>query len=538
MPSCNLLSEQWLPVVTVDGESELLSLGDVFRHARGLRCLQGEAPIVTAALYRLLLAFLHRVHEGPATEGEWAELWRNGVDTGRLDAYEAAHRDEFWLLGGERPFFQCPELADVPPKPATHLLLYRAKGNNTTLFDHATDEERPDLPADAAARWLVTVQAFDTGGTKTPYRPGGTKSSKAGLGNYFGTVLLEGATLWETLLLNAVVYDPPGGRPLATTTPGDRAIWEREHPPGPAPVASAFPQGWVDLLTWPSRRILLHSKEKDGRVYVDGAVVAPGTQLGAELIEIEAMAAFRRRGGKKLIYDPVRLEMLRGVWRHATDLLLPARAVGERRRPQTIDEVARLVDLRFLDERKAVTLRVFGQKLMSNPGAVEYWSEEALPIKLALLRAQDTGWNLEQLLGRAVKLADAVGDELQRTVVNYHEGLRSRFDRRKHQSFLAERYWPRLDAEFALLLSDLGDLVTRYEPDSPEGREESRGLFERWRRHVDTTAKEAVGAWIDEFPGGSPRQILEVARAEMIFLGALNDLTDVYRHEIRQYTGS
>ncbi|MFC3997439.1 type I-E CRISPR-associated protein Cse1/CasA [Nocardiopsis sediminis] len=536
MPSFNLLSSRWISAVTLDGKPDLLSLSDVLRNANDLRCVQGEAPIVTAALYRLLIAFLHRVHQGPASEEEWAELWANGVDAERLEAYEAAHWDEFWLLGGDRPFHQCPDLADVPWKPATHLVLYRAKGNNTTLHDHTTDDEWPAFPPDAAARWLVTLQTFDTGGTKTPCRPGGVKSSKAGPGNYFGTVLLEGETLWETLLLNTVVYDPGAGRPLATTTPQDRAIWEREQPPGPEPIAKAFPKGWVDLLTWPSRRILLHGEGEDRRVNVDGVVVAPGTELGVELHTVEAMAAFHKREDKKLTYDPVRLEILRGVWRHATDLLLPAQERGGRRRPQTIEEVAWLVQLGYLDERKTVTLRVFGQKLMPNPGAVEYWSEDALPIKLALLRVHDE-WNLEQLFGRAVTLADAVGRELDRMVANYHEGLRSRFDARKYRSFLAERYWPRLDAEFALLLHDLSELVIRIEPEALDGWVEIRRLFERWGRYVGVTARAAVHTWIDDFPGGSPRQVLEAARAEMILVGALNKLSDAYQHEIRQFTG-
>ena len=53
---------------------------------------------MTAALYRLLLAFLHRVHEGPTSEAQWEHLWTHGVDIACLSEYEESHREAFWLL--------------------------------------------------------------------------------------------------------------------------------------------------------------------------------------------------------------------------------------------------------------------------------------------------------------------------------------------------------------------------------------------------------------------------------------------------------
>lgn len=50
------------------------------------------------------------------------------------------------------------------------------------------------------------LQAYDTGGTKTPFDK--KNESKRGLGNRFGCVLVEGRDLHETLLFNTVQYHP------------------------------------------------------------------------------------------------------------------------------------------------------------------------------------------------------------------------------------------------------------------------------------------------------------------------------------------
>ncbi|MCZ9339614.1 type I-E CRISPR-associated protein Cse1/CasA, partial [Streptomyces sp. TRM76130] len=70
-----------------------------------------------------------------------------------------------------------------------------------------------------------------------------------------GCVLVEGASLHETLLLNMQLYQPEAELPPRTTAQ-DRPVWEASQPPNPEPDARA-PLGWTDLLSWPSRRILL-----------------------------------------------------------------------------------------------------------------------------------------------------------------------------------------------------------------------------------------------------------------------------------------
>ena len=56
---------RWLPVMPRDGtQVEEVSLAGLLCHARRYRCLAGSTPTVTAALYRVVLALIHRVY-GP-----------------------------------------------------------------------------------------------------------------------------------------------------------------------------------------------------------------------------------------------------------------------------------------------------------------------------------------------------------------------------------------------------------------------------------------------------------------------------------------
>ena len=63
-PSFDLIHERWIPCITPGGQTEELGLQDVLVNAHRLQEVYDESPLVTAALYRLLLTILHRIHCG------------------------------------------------------------------------------------------------------------------------------------------------------------------------------------------------------------------------------------------------------------------------------------------------------------------------------------------------------------------------------------------------------------------------------------------------------------------------------------------
>ncbi|MFE7650203.1 type I-E CRISPR-associated protein Cse1/CasA [Streptomyces phaeoluteigriseus] len=508
----NLLTEPWLPVVRLDGTREEVGLAQALSQAARYRRLVGTTPTMTAALHRLLLALVHRVYR-PLDGARWSELWQAKASGGLPQPELAVYRDDFGprfeLFDPDRPFFQCPALDNAPASTAK-IVAYRATGSNRTLFDHTTADQRPALVPQEAARWLVTTQAYDTSGTKQPYRT--QRTAEGGLGNRFGCVLVEGSTLHETLLLNMQLYQPEAERPLGTSA-RDRPVWEAP-PPDPEPDARA-PLGWTDLLTWPSRRILLTATTTDsGATLVDGVVLTPGTRMEGNLTDHEAMTAYRRpwlKGGKQGDLKPVTLDELRGVWRHSQELLLSSdprwwntwrsrqHAKGplpaqepQRQRPAALDHIADLVEDELIAEDTVYTLRIFGQQLGDQGGDTYAWFEEAVPAPVALLRAESA--RVGYIIGYAVSLATDLGEQLKsmerQYSASFHRELTKDQDRKPTD--LEMRYWPRLAAPFATFLRELGEAVR-------QGTSESEPA-ERWGQAASDLADKTAWQWLQQAP--------------------------------------
>ncbi|PRX43584.1 CRISPR-associated Cse1 family protein [Prauserella shujinwangii] len=508
-----LAEEPWLPVVDLRGHAFSVGFRELLTRAHELRWLDAEAPPVTAALHRLLIALLHRVLDGPAHHDEWARWWKEpALPADRIAAYLDEHAGELDLFDPRRPFLQCPALGQLAPRSAAQLVHFRSVGNNVTLFDKTIATDTLRLSPAEAARWLVTVQCYDPGGLKTPFTK--TKHSQSALGNRFGMVLVEGNTLKETLLLNTCRYDPAADLPWrsADAAGGDRPAWEAE-PDGPEPD-ERLPRGWLDLLTWPSRRVLLHPAT-DGTGLVDGAVITPGTTLKGELHNIELMVAFGRQPTRSARstkepppWSPVRLHELRGVWRHARTMLLDEDQLVHHR-PRALDEVAERVQEDVLSRHQVFTIRVFGQQLDdSGGGSVYAWLQEQLPAPAALLAARRP--EVGPVLGSCVALADHLGNALtglatacRRAFHAEHPPAAKRAAQRNVGP--AQDYWPRLPSPFATLLLDLGTAEEAETTPKPPVRQ--------WRDTVHRLATETADQLVAQLRERQGRHLYEISGA-------------------------
>lgn len=542
----DLWTEPWLPLQRPDGTMTEVGLAQALGEAGRYRRLVGSTPTMTAALHRLLLALVQRVCR-PVDSSRWAQLWEavDGFPKKELATYQREYASRFDLFHPRMPFFQCPAL-DITPGSTAKLVAHRATGSNRLLFDHTTAEERPPLRPAEAARWLVTTQTYDTSGTKQPYRT--DKSSEGGLGNRFACVLVEGSTLHETLLLNLLPYDPDAEQPRSTT-PEDRPVWERPEPPAPEPD-SRLSHGWTDLLTWPSRRILLSTTVIEGQTWVDGVALTPGTRLQGELIDYEAMAAYRRpwhKGTSRAGLRPVSLDELRGVWRHSQEFLLSSerrwwntwkaaqRARGplpaeepERQRPAALDNIADRVEDGLIPEETVYTLRVFGQELGSQGGGDTYaWYEEVVPAPVALMRARNV--RVGYVIGYAVSLATDLGEALK----SMERGYAAEFHRRltnvqlQLPSNLEIRYWPRLAAPFAEFLRELAGAVRN-------GTSETESAT-KWGRTVSHLADQVALQWLEGVPRRN-RSLLTGSAHFDDFQRARRKLENVFHGGLAKYT--
>lgn len=286
----SLASEPWIPVAYLDGHSAELSILQTFQDASDIRCLQGDIPQQELPILRLLEAILYRtlpIPEGSesglsedATLGLWKQLWSKGrFDTEDIEDYLGYFRDRFDLMDANNPFFQVANLEYVGKGPdGVGELVADIPKPEKFLFSMRNKDQVTDLSLAEAARWLVFQQSYATAGIKTPVKgnsyakhgkayapkgPGGT-----GLLGAEGGVYLEGSNLFQTLLLNMVLYDET--RHTGPSIVGENAgvpSWELESPgPDMRPSVMGVPANPVQAYTWQSRRMRLVFDEDGTRV--------------------------------------------------------------------------------------------------------------------------------------------------------------------------------------------------------------------------------------------------------------------------------
>jgi CRISPR system Cascade subunit CasA len=487
--SFDLRTSPWVPCVDLEGRPVELGLRDALVRAHEMRELFGDAPPVTAAMYRLLLAILHRVF-GPADEEEWAALWdARQWDAGRVEAYLAEWGHRFDLFDQERPFFQAPD-ERVRIKSVASLIHDVASGNNATLFDHHTDERGPVLRPAEAARMVVTAQSFGLGGLSGLQQKFTDGACASGI-----VFLVQGHNLFETLCLNMIAY--PTQESVMLHAPQDRPVWEMDDPYAPA---REQPLGYLDYLTWQNRRVLFFPEEDDGRVVVREMTMGPALRMDNEVLD--PMIHYRKHRTRG--WAPLSFDEERALWRDSAALL--ALHSDDERVPRTFRWLADLVLDGELD--RAQTRRYLALGMSKKQAKVNFCRSERMPLPLAYLHERA----LVESLGTALAMAEQVSRCLwgathtlaQFVVIPEFDQPGARKPRPEDvdpliQGWAVERrFWSRLELPFR-------DVV--------EGLPQDRvGTLETWRDTLRRTAWDAFEQVAEEVSHDT-RRLKAVVRA-------------------------
>lgn len=504
--SFNLLDRPWIPCMFAGASiPEDVSLLDALARAGDITRIASDSPLETVAIHRLLLAILHRNFTVAESDGsDWSGLWAAGqFDAAVIDSWAAAWRHRFDLFDAERPFFQTPGLPESTGTTIAKLGHEYSAGNNAVLFDHSWDSAEPSLSAAKAARLLIAHQMFAIGGL-IGRLPGDPPSAEAAHLVKAAVVLNLGANLFETLLLNMVRVDGDTSLPFPFVPKDDAPAWERE----PARPVARVPDGYLDLLTWQSRRILLFPNE-DGDSVSRMALMA-GFRFPPGLLarQYETMAAYRLRANPLKGTDPwapVGFEAEKALWRDSAALLSPDEA---RQRPANVAWLANLRGLGAIDPARIFNLGAFG--LSSDRAKVFLWRTEELPLPLAYLESTD----LVKALSRAVAAAEESARALRSGVrLLAAETLGPGGTADKDRVTALERslaplrsYWPALDLPFRQYMLRLpGEYPADYGVAADEwwaGQvgDAARLAFEQARRALEDTARRGFRAGAETAP--------------------------------------
>ncbi|WP_454300230.1 type I-E CRISPR-associated protein Cse1/CasA [Salana multivorans] len=405
------MSESWVRVLDVEGMTRDLSLLEVVERAPDVVRLAGELPTQDAAMLRLLLAIVQRaidplsaapgsIDEVPGAVTRLRGMW-NEVVVPAVRAYLGKHRDRFDLFHPATPFFQVAGMRTAKGEVSelSKLIADMPAGRPYLTMRSARAAER--IEPGEAARWLVTLQAYDPSGIKTGVvghpRAKGGRVYPEGVGwtGQLGLVHLAGDTLAETLLLNlwAVLLDDDARG-------ADLPPWER--PPQklePSPNLLARPAGPVDAYTWQPRRVLLRGSAAG----VTGVLVTYGdkfvVQERQDMTHREPMTLWRFSKPQTAKYHRD-IQMTRkhqpglALWRGIESVLpgLPGPTTTSRRgdappppaRSQIVEHAGRLALAGALRDG-LVHYRAVGLEYGSNDSVVDDVVEDSLDLPAIIL---------------------------------------------------------------------------------------------------------------------------------------------------------
>lgn len=463
--SFNLIDRQWIPVTMCgDGEEREMSISQVLEDADSILQIDGDMPLQRFTITRFLLAIMYGTFNHdfvtksgariPFGEGLWRKLFKAGSHSefvrNRISRYLERYHDRFDLFDIHQPFYQVADLHTKSNDVSGLEKLILDMPNGQPFFTTRIGEGLSTLNAAEAARWLITAQAFDPSGIKS----GGIGDDRVtnGKGYPIGTAwcgnlggfLVEGASLWQTLMLNFVSEEVIGNTYSGIRWVDDKPAWER--PPLSAAVEQEYDQpkesvgatryfhGPATLLTWQSRRIrLVHHGE-----VIDGVVLANGDRIKPQNAYCyEMMSGWRKSGpqSKKLggvVYMPRLHDPSRSLWR-GLPLLTAANSYvssdngpSDYLRPFTLDW---LTNLKISDV--PVRLHAYGVAYGPQDAVVDSTVDDALDLNLVVLTTTDP--QMGKMIESAVDMADQGVNALRyfAATVAQAQGLETQEPRKK-----------------------------------------------------------------------------------------------------------
>lgn len=496
--SFNLIDQPWMPCADLNGRMEELSLRETLAHTHELRAVQGDSPLETASLYRLLLAVIHSVLRGPKTKDEWASLWQaRRFDMGNFDDYFKKWHSRFDLFDKERPFYQFRG-DDMVEKSA--LLLPHGMSTANELFEHQMVVETKPINFPNAARMLLVGQYFGLGGLVYPGKPNLTRSPLLNGVSF----LVEGDNLFETLSLNCLQYDKNTPFPILGA---DEPTWEMKQPFQPRKE----PNGYLDYLTWQNRKVLLVPNETN---QVKAMQIMRGLDLGKELEDPFKLYLKKDKGWRFLPFTEER-----SLWRDS-HTLIKRRDPNNIHPPKTVEWLALLLEeTDCLKPSQIYRYMALGAGVHFKDAKIFFYRQESMPLPLTYLTDEDLVSKLNDAMSRTEQVKSALNKAAFSLAKNFISPTAEEKNGRqpdvndinklmKHWGVEA-RYWSQLEVPFNLFIVGL--------PSDPES------ALDDWYATLQQTAREALDG-AERMAGESVNALKAAVKARGVLAYQLNQL--------------
>ncbi|MFF5037939.1 type I-E CRISPR-associated protein Cse1/CasA [Nocardia salmonicida] len=421
-----------------DGTVVALPVGEALLNSHRIVGIDVEIPTMLPAIMRqLLLAIVLHALGSPDSREHWQQRFDRGRfsenENGELERYFTKHSDRFSVLHPVHPFGQVADLCtEKGETKGTALLVATApSGNNVPLFATRTEADALRLPLDAAVRWMLHTQCWDTAAIKTgvvgdPKAKGGkTSGNHTGPLGQLGVVMPIGRTLYETLLLNI---------PIAVSGRLGTPHWDRD-PLGPGWDVRE-PDGILDLWTWQSRRIRLFPESVDSGVVVERVIVSAGDRLGGGVPDWETHTAWRKdkpaKGSTNAPLRPLRHMAGKAAWRGLDALLALASSNESVQTSELLDQLAGLEQTRCIDDSYPLRVHTYGVVYGNQSAVIEDVLHDVIPLPVASMRGEGEAYDLivdaavqaEQLVNAINRLSADLRRALGAEPIPWDKGMR------------------------------------------------------------------------------------------------------------------
>ena len=544
-PDFNLCNEPWIPVLYVSGQTQEVSLKQLFDESNSIRKIHsGDATTDVAILGVAVVIFFRAVLENTEEYGELyrePKKWIQNISLGGSEQlyfvqdYLKKYQDRFNLFDAERPFMQVADLhtSKGEVKPVSRLVL----DSESEYFSMRAEQALTSLSYAEAARYLVTVQAYDYSGIKSGAvgdpRVKGGKGYPLGVGWYgtTGKIRVHGENLIETLLycidyeqlLNVEKVKGKSHR-IALQ---DKSVWERELPDTAAPRAykggdptkykdePAPAVGMCEILTWQSRRVRLFPE--NGRV--TGVLVSNGDKWFDRNTYTDPLTAYRFSKNQSTQTNPVWMPKAhsaeRTLWR-GVDALLMRLDSSQIKQDKPAPVIRQISSGKYFPAGAKANVQLVGMVYGNQSAVIEGTIDESLSLELALLTEQGARIsttvreNIQITMDAAIALGQYAGNLLRAAGKEY-----------EFRPSVTESILHRMEDEFRSWLADLSvsdDVSTQ----AAKWQSKVRRILEDEADQLAVSAgpKAAIGTIYDE-------QLYTTAKARRQFGGRLYKLLNL-----------
>lgn len=406
MESYNLITEPWIKVLDGKTNSEhMVSIKELLQNASDYRQLAGEMHAQDLAILRLLEAILTTVYTRVDQNDEeyewvtldeqmhvqsyddeiegstllqvltktWNALYKEGSFSEAVFDYLDKNKGLFDFFG-DRPFYQVtaeqydnfvPDDKKIAKGSGTVDLmqinrLISQSGNSVAIFAPKSANRKNKLTLDELVRWVITYQNFTGVTDKTKVKAKEKMSNSRGWLYTLNPVYAQGKNLFETLMLNLLLFNP--NKPAYTQ---QQPVWEEDLGEYvKRRLSQVKPDNFAETYTVWSR--LLHIEWQDGTPTIFSAGLPAFDSANA--YDIEAMSTWRMNKKDKNYYPATRQLSSIGIamWRNFGQYV-DIEGHTESREPLTVAWLNYLKTKNELLNQQIINLHTSG--IISNGGA-------------------------------------------------------------------------------------------------------------------------------------------------------------------------